>query len=178
MAQPRLLELLRLLIRASRTLLLPGTGFAWGRRTRMAAAVIAAPAYFGAAYWAKISYQPDPNFTVGPDVAGEKVLLLKPFSRWIGSAFVNDRPPLFESVADTDSDPHRSPVELYENNTRLGPAHSPSIEIAQAGGGRFAHRKVFGAAIYLSASDNTDPNTNGRAYWIVKPPSTVASTQD
>lgn len=147
-------------------------------RTQIAAALIGTALYLGAAYWAKTSYQPDPNFTVGPDVAGEKRLLLKPFTRARGFEFVSERPPLFDSVADTDDDPHRSPVELFENTTRLGPAHASALDIEKLGEGRFAHLRKNGASVHFSASDNSDPNTNGRAYWVVNPSHPVASPSD
>ncbi|MBI5261244.1 MAG: hypothetical protein HY852_05430 [Bradyrhizobium sp.] len=157
---------------------LRGIGFAWGKRAKIATALIGTALYFGAVSWAKISYHPDTNFTAGPNVAGEKILLLKPFTRTNGFGFASERPTLFESVVDTDEEPHRSPVALFENTTRLGPAHSSNGDIGAFGHGRFAHRRTNGATVFFSASDNTDPNTNGRAYWIVKPPHPVASTQD
>ena len=53
---------------------------------------------------------------------------------------------------------------LLEDGHLLGPAHTPHAEIWERGGGRYSH---WGPAIYLSASDNSDPNTNGRRYVAV-----------
>lgn len=158
---------------------LPGFGLGWDKRAKIAAALIVAAAYFGVAYWTKTIYRSDPNFTVGPSVAGDKVLLLKPFTKRNGFAFATERPLFFDSVADTSEDPQGSPVQLFENNTRLGPADSSYGVIAGSGGGRFGLLKDENrTTIVFSTSDNTDPNTNGRAYWLVKPRHPVASVQD
>ena len=50
---------------------------------------------------------------------------------------------------------------LYEDGRILGLAHSLHDHIAKYGGGRFSH---WGEYIYFSASDSSDPNTNGRSY--------------
>ena len=139
-------------------------------RTKVTLSVLAFIAYFVAAYWAKISYVPNTDFTVGPKVAGAKVLLLKPISRdGNGNLFVVERSNLFADLADTEDEPFRSPVELYENENRLGPPHAKKEQISELGSGRFLHLKKNGATIYFSTSDNSDPNTNGKAYWIVSP---------
>jgi pectate lyase len=43
----------------------------------------------------------------------------------------------------------------------LGLAHSLHADIIAHGKGRFSH---WGTSVYFSASDNTDPNQNGRTY--------------
>ena len=53
----------------------------------------------------------------------------------------------------------------------LGPGLSPHHEIEKIGLGRYSHWKDMG--ILLSTSDNSDPNTNGRAYWAVLPPAMI-----
>jgi hypothetical protein len=70
------------------------------------------------------------------------------------------------------NDPHKaddtsSPVVLYEDGKLLGPAHNNYTDIQNLGAGRFSHWKETG--IVFSASDNSDPNTNGRVYWAVVP---------
>ena len=144
---------------------------AWSRSTKLICLVGAAILYFAAAHWLTITFTPDPNFTVGPDVAGEKIRLMPPFQKRLPFAFVVERP-MFDELADSDQDGHRSPIELYENGKRLGPAHSKYADIKELGQGRFSHLRTRGfTVLYWSASDNSDPNTNGRAYWVVKPSS-------
>ncbi len=59
--------------------------------------------------------------------------------------------------------PYASSLLLLENGQPLGPAHSAHADIREKGGGRYSH---WNTTIYFSASDNTDPNTNGRAYGM------------
>jgi hypothetical protein len=61
----------------------------------------------------------------------------------------------------------RSSVVIYEGAKPLGPAHSNFADISKLGNGRFAFWGRQG--LVFSASDNSDPNTNGRAYWFVVP---------
>ena len=139
--------------------------------TKFACAFVAVCAYFLAAHWLQVSYAPDPNFTFGPDVPGEKIRLVPPFARLNGSKFAvaKERYKLFDELADSDDNNGRSTIELYENGRRLGPAHSDHSDVASLGQGRFSHWRGNGTTMYWSSSDNTDPATNGRAYWVVKP---------
>jgi hypothetical protein len=75
---------------------------------------------------------------------------------------------LLRDLEDTIATAQRSPVLVYENDRPLGPGLSPHHEIEKIGLGRYSHWKDLG--ILLSTSDNSDPNTNGRAYWAVLPP--------
>ena len=68
--------------------------------------------------------------------------------------------------ANIESD-KRSPILLYENDKVLGPAHSTFKDIRELGAGRYAHFNT--GEIIFSASDNTDPISNGRSYFAVKP---------
>jgi hypothetical protein len=52
---------------------------------------------------------------------------------------------------------------VFEDDRRLGPGHSPHDEIRRQGKGRFSH---WGAQIYFSTSDNSNPTTNGRRYHV------------
>ena len=141
----------------------------WNRSTKLICLFGAVILYFVAAHWLTITFTPDPNFTIGPDVAGEKVRLMPPFQNHSPFSVTLERP-LFDGLADSDDDGHRSPIELYENGKRLGPAHSKFVDIEKLGEGRFSHYRTRGSSfIYWSASDNSDPNTNGRAYWVVNP---------
>jgi hypothetical protein len=82
----------------------------------------------------------------------------------------------FMRYADNDPDNQRSPIILYENLTPLGPAHSAHPDIQFLGHGRDSQwsdnpksgwRQIGG--VLFSASDNSDPRTNGRHYWAVLP---------
>jgi hypothetical protein len=58
-----------------------------------------------------------------------------------------------------------SALRLYEDGVALGPAHCSHAEIRAEGKGRFSH---WGAALYFSTSDNSDPRTNGRRYLVAE----------
>jgi hypothetical protein len=56
-----------------------------------------------------------------------------------------------------------SRLVVFEDNRILGPAHCGHEEIRERGGGRFSH---WGAQVYFSTLDNSDPRTNGRRYHV------------
>jgi hypothetical protein len=61
-----------------------------------------------------------------------------------------------------------SALRLFENGKELGPAHAPHAGIRASGGGRYSHWKTL---LYFSASDGSDPRTNGCVYtWTIQPP--------
>jgi hypothetical protein len=134
-------------------------------------ALVVTSAYFLTAYWLKASFIPAAHFQSGPNVAGEKLLMYRPFTNIDDSKFgvAQERQGLFGNLSDSEDDDHRSPIELYEDDKPLGPAHSSRSDIAALGQGRFSHWRKNGTTLYWSSSDNSDPNTNGRAYWVVKP---------
>ena len=67
---------------------------------------------------------------------------------------------------DEKANPQLSPIVIYEDLKQLGPGHSAYTAIAKQGAGRFAHWRM---GVVFSASDNSNPNTNGRNYWAVLP---------
>lgn len=83
----------------------------------------------------------------------------------------NSRPPFgwiakcpeWKQYASNAGDSYRSVLEVLEDGVPLGPANSFISEIASKGSGRFSH---WLDAVYFSASDNTDPNANGRVYSV------------
>ena len=81
-----------------------------------------------------------------------------------GSASIVSRN--FGFHGDKTEDPSRSPLRLFEDGVELGPAHAALDTVRTAGGGAFSH---WGNALYFSASDNTDPATNGRTYTFSGP---------
>lgn len=56
-----------------------------------------------------------------------------------------------------------SPLELFEDDRLLGPAHVLHDTIRASGLGGFSHWRD---GLYFSTSDNTSPQSNGRRYWI------------
>jgi hypothetical protein len=72
-----------------------------------------------------------------------------------------------EALADSEDNTERSPVVIYEDQTPLGPAHSSHADIRNLGRGRFSHWRRQG--FVFAASDNSNPNTNGRYYFAVLP---------
>ena len=83
-----------------------------------------------------------------------------------GHAYTVDAPTfhrLWPLHFDSDSLDHSdaSSMRLLEDGLRLGPAHSMHARIAEVGVGAYSH---WGDAVYFSASDNSDPRSNGNAY--------------
>jgi len=74
---------------------------------------------------------------------------------------------------DSESGAFRSPLVLSENGQPLGPAHVSHADIRREGRGRYSH---WNQAIWFSASDNSDPRSNGRVYearFPITPPKSV-----
>ena len=71
-----------------------------------------------------------------------------------------------DHMADSPTNETPSPFVIYEDETPLGPAHSPYREVREKGEGRFVHWVV---GFIFSSSDNSDPNTNGRRYRAIIP---------
>jgi hypothetical protein len=56
-----------------------------------------------------------------------------------------------------------SPFVLLEDGVPLPHPHCPHDEIRRLGRGRYSH---WGGLVYLAASDNSDPRSNGRSYRL------------
>jgi hypothetical protein len=93
------------------------------------------------------------------------VRLMPPFQRHDGAAYSKPVPSL-TGAADSSERPAQSAYLVCENGVPLGPAHSLHAEIASKGRGRFSHWAT--GAFIFSASDNSDPNTNGRVYTAIR----------
>jgi hypothetical protein len=93
------------------------------------------------------------------------VELSRPFSSEEGHTFKSQMPQLAQD-ADNPEAPKNSKYLLCEGTQLMGPAHSLHAEIATLGQGRYSH---WGNTFIISATDNTDPNTNGRRYIAVRP---------
>jgi hypothetical protein len=69
-----------------------------------------------------------------------------------------------------DMNGRTSTVQIYEDGKPLGPPHSDVQDIIENGRGRFLYwRTGKTVMLFFSASDNGDPNTNGRKYTISDP---------
>jgi hypothetical protein len=124
--------------------------------------------YFPLAGWMDVALDPH---IIAPREGAEKHLLMQPF-RSFGSDFaVTSVDPWFGDVADVAGQyDSSSPILLYEDDRALGPAHSsPHADISRLGMGRYSHWKGNYSVFVFSSSDNTDPRTNGRSYWAVRP---------
>lgn len=95
--------------------------------------------------------------------AREYMLGLAAFTHDEGAAYMA----YFESDCPHDDldAPARSPLLLFEDGRELGPAHAPHVDIRTQGKGRFSHWRAAlpgMGCLFFSASDNTNPSTNGR----------------
>lgn len=73
----------------------------------------------------------------------------------------------FGTLPDWPADQYRSTLRFFEDGVELGPAHSVHVDIRNLGMGRFSHWTLgtdMVDTIRFSASDNSDPRTNGRVY--------------
>ena len=70
-----------------------------------------------------------------------------------------------KSYGDTADAVTRSPFFLCEDDRIIGQPHATHDDIRRLGEGRFSH---WGDTVYFSSSDNTDPNSNGRTYRLVR----------
>jgi hypothetical protein len=59
----------------------------------------------------------------------------------------------------------KSGIRVLEDGKELGPGKALHADIREKGSGRYSHWTHDG--LYLSASDNSDPRTNGRKYEVV-----------
>jgi hypothetical protein len=106
------------------------------------------------------------NYVTPPCPQGTATALMRPFEKFNlpGFAYMTALPKL-DSAGDSSDVPTRSNLLVCENNNLLGPMHSGHAEIAKDGR-RYSHWTTY---LIFSASDNTDPNTNGRSYSVVQP---------
>jgi len=109
---------------------------------------------------------------VAPNIPGEKLLIRGSFIQKkergsFGYAYSITALGKLDRDPDSLEDSGRSPLLIYENDRLLGPAHSTHVDIQHIGLGRYSHWRNMG--LIFSTSDNTNPNTNGRAYWVVNP---------
>lgn len=69
-------------------------------------------------------------------------------------------------TGDTPENPFDSTWHLLEDQIILLQVHSLHSDIREKGLGRYSH---WGGGLYFSATDNSDPRTNGHAYSLKRP---------
>ena len=138
----------------------------WNRTSKTICALAAIAAYFALAEWSKATYV---DFTPKGKTVIRLYRPLEKFGEGTLAVIGHESTTLesLEDLADSADNNQRSPVLIYENGRLLGPGHSKHEDIAHDVGGRYSHWR--GQGYLFSASDNTDPNTNGRFYWAVVP---------
>ncbi|MGH8588262.1 MAG: right-handed parallel beta-helix repeat-containing protein [Gammaproteobacteria bacterium] len=78
----------------------------------------------------------------------------------------------FGTAPDNLDNRTQSTLLLFENGVEIGPAHSRHSDVRDLGVGRFSHwshTNGTGEALRLSASNNSDPRTNGMSYTYCVP---------
>jgi 2-polyprenyl-6-hydroxyphenyl methylase/3-demethylubiquinone-9 3-methyltransferase len=100
-----------------------------------------------------------------PDTPMQRLVLERPFTAQGGHLYSAVVPALAPFGDDNDR-PAQSPILLEEDGNIIGQPHSGHADISKLGRGRYSH---WHENIYFSATDNSDPNTNGRQYSLLYP---------
>ena len=66
--------------------------------------------------------------------------------------------------ADTQDNPYRSTLFLFENDKLLNSGHSVHTDILNIGAGLYSHWDEY---LYFSTSDGSNPNINGYKYSVL-----------
>jgi len=93
-------------------------------------------------------------------LAMNQISLGAPFRRRHGHCFFKDVRVIF-GLGDVIGKPDDSRLFLFEDGKRIGVPHTGVGLIERDGNGNFSH---WDGVLHFSASDNSDPNTNGRSY--------------
>lgn len=89
--------------------------------------------------------------------------LAPPFRPSGAVGWIADLPAELHGLTDTNEEPYRSRLRLFENGRPLGPPHSVHQTLGTLGRGRFS---FWDKVVYFSSTDNSDPNANDRAYTV------------
>ena len=94
---------------------------------------------------------------------GQWTIVSSSITPYQGLAFVAHAPTFrfFETCGDSVEYGNVSDLRMFENGKELGGAHTSGNDISLRGRGAFDH---WNDVIVFSASDSSDPRTNGRAY--------------
>jgi hypothetical protein len=107
----------------------------------------------------------DLNYGTRIDHPNRQIEPLSDFRHDQGFSWVA-RVPGLKAYADGPDAPVRSPLVVLEDDRALGPAHTSHAAIRVHGGGSYSH---WHERVFLSASDNSNPNSNGRRYLAIMP---------
>lgn len=88
-----------------------------------------------------------------------------PFRPAGGFGWIADLPAEFWGETDTNEESHHSGLRMREDGHELGPAHATHAAVQDLGEGRYS---FWDTVAYFSASDGSDPNTNGRSYSVAR----------
>lgn len=97
-------------------------------------------------------------------VAAQTVQMGRPFVHRRGRMWEFHIPELSDLADHSGGGERSSSVFVFENGLQLPLPHSTHDNIDRLGEGRFSH---WGTSVYFSASDNSNPNTNGRTYQLL-----------
>ena len=93
-------------------------------------------------------------------VIAHNAALRRPFNHVRGMMWETGLPG-WRSIADEPGRDQASTLFVFEDGRQLPYPHALHDDIAILGGGRFSH---WESSLYLSSSDGSDPNANGRDY--------------
>lgn len=104
-----------------------------------------------------------------------EIIELKPeFKKEEGFCYFSEIPK-YSDISDHDGSWYRSPMMVFEDGIFLGFPHAGKKDICQRGEGRYSHR---GETLLFSASDNSNPNHNGRSYTLTIPGLNLSGTPE
>lgn len=83
------------------------------------------------------------------------------------------RLPAWVGRGDNEENPQTAVLRLFEDGQEIGPGHALHAHIRDNGRGRYSH---WEGTLFFSASDGSDPMTNGRHYQVLVPPPGLIST--
>jgi hypothetical protein len=108
----------------------------------------------------------DLSYGTRVDHPNRQIVPLTDFSRDQGLSWVA-RVPDLKAYADGPDFPVRSALVVLEDDRALGPAHASHAAIRANGGGSYSH---WQERVFLSTTDDSNPNSNGRRYVAILPP--------
>lgn len=124
-----------------------------------ASAVFTLPAHLAASRITSLRLAVNPSRSVADDAISLDGSLMQ---HELGKAYKYPLPALV-TQADSMTNQTQSNLVLFEDGLPLARAHSMHASIRDEGGGRYSHWQDY---LLFSASDGSDPQTNGRQYSL------------